>query len=175
MKSAPSRVLVYGVTGSGKTTLARQLGERLGVPWHPADDLAWEPGWVLVPNEVQRRRVAAICAGERWILDNAYGSWTDIPLRRADLVIGLDYPRWLSLGRLLRRCAHNLVRRTPVCNGNVETWRQTFSPDSIVVWHFKSFKRRRRRMRQWQAELSEPRILLFRSPGAVTAWLRGLR
>jgi adenylate kinase family enzyme len=40
----PSKILVYGVTGSGKTTLARQIGERLGLPWHSVDDLTWEPG-----------------------------------------------------------------------------------------------------------------------------------
>jgi adenylate kinase family enzyme len=63
------RILVYGVTGSGKTTLARQVGERTGLPWHPVDDLTWQPGWVAVPDQEQRRRIAAICAGERWVLD----------------------------------------------------------------------------------------------------------
>jgi adenylate kinase family enzyme len=69
------RILVYGVAGSGKTTLARRIGERTGLPWHQVDDLTWEPGWVAVPDEEQRQRIAAICAGERWVLDSAYGKW----------------------------------------------------------------------------------------------------
>jgi adenylate kinase family enzyme len=69
------RILIYGVTGSGKTTLASQIAGRTGTPWHSVDDLTWEPGWVGVSVEEQRRRIAAICAGQWWILDTAYGSW----------------------------------------------------------------------------------------------------
>jgi adenylate kinase family enzyme len=168
------RIVVYGITGSGKSTLAARIGERLGLPWHSVDDLTWEPGWVQVPVEVQRQRIAAICAGDRWVLDSAYGSWRDVPLARTDLIVGLDFPRWLSLSRLLRRTVRRMVLRTEICNGNRESLRDVFSSDSIVVWHFASFARKRERMRQWHADPSGPPILLFRSPAAVTRWLDGL-
>jgi len=166
------RILVYGVTGSGKTTLAERIGQRFGLPWHSVDDLTWGPGWVEVPEAVQRERIAAICAGPEWVLDSAYGSWREVPLARADLVVGLDFPRWLSLGRLLRRSLIRVLDRTPVCNGNRESIRSLCSRDSILVWHFRSFKRKQRRMRQWQADPSGPPVLIFRSPAAVERWLR---
>ena len=50
-----------------------------------------------VPEDEQRRRIEAICAGERWVLDTAYGAWVDVPLARAELIVALDFPRWLSL------------------------------------------------------------------------------
>ena len=40
------RVLIYGVTGSGKTTLAKELSELTSLPWYSVDDMTWEPGWV---------------------------------------------------------------------------------------------------------------------------------
>lgn len=93
----PQRILVYGVTGSGKTTLAGRLAAVAGVPWYSVDDLTWLPGWLPVPAEEQRERIRTICARDHWILDTAYGVWLDIPLARAELVVGLDYPgrcRW---------------------------------------------------------------------------------
>ncbi len=169
------RILFYGVTGSGKTTLARRVAARLGLPYHPVDDLTWEPGWVPVPVDQQRERIAAICAGDAWVLDHAYGAWIDIPLARADLVVGLDLPRWRSFGRLLRRSAGNVVRGTPTCNGNRETFRQTFaSKDSILHWHFASFARKRRRMRAWRADPAMPPLVLLRTPAEVEAWLAAL-
>ena len=79
----PTRILVYGVCGSGKTTLARRLlRSGSGLPWHSVDDLTWEPGWVTVPVEEQRKRIQAICDGAEWILDTAYGQWIDVPLWR---------------------------------------------------------------------------------------------
>jgi hypothetical protein len=79
------RVLIYGVTGSGKTTLARKLNELTSLPWYSVDDMTWEPGWVEVANDEQRRRISEICARAEWILDTAYGRWRDIPL----LAVGL--------------------------------------------------------------------------------------
>lgn len=168
------RIIVYGVTGSGKTTLARQLGERTGLPWHAVDDLTWLPGWVEVPADEQRRRIAAICAGQRWVLDAAYGKWLDVPMARVQLIVGLDYPRWLSLQRLIRRTIARAIDRRPICNGNVETFRQIFSRDWIVVWHFKSFTRKRERMRRWAADPQAPDTVLLRSPRQTRRWLAAL-
>jgi adenylate kinase family enzyme len=167
-------VLIYGVTGSGKTTLARQVADRTGLPWHSVDDLTWEPGWVTVAPEEQRRRIAAICAGERWILDTAYGLWLDVVLPRAELIVGLDYPRWRSLSRLARRTFMRAVDRQEICNGNTETFRQAFSPESILLWHFKSFARKRHRMRAWAADPAGPEVVLLKSPAATSRWLSGV-
>jgi len=172
--SLPDRIVVYGVTGSGKSTLAALIAERTGLPYHSADDLSWQPGWVPVPDEEQRRRIAELCAGDRWVLDAAYGKWRDVVLARTELVIGLDYPRWLSLGRLLRRTLVRSVTRTKICNGNVESLRQVFSADSIIRWHFVSFANKRARIRAWAAESPGPEIVRLTSPRETRRWLATL-
>ncbi|XTZ14386.1 adenylate kinase [Micromonospora echinospora] len=172
--SPPARILVYGVYGSGKSTLAAHLADRLGLPWHPVDDLLWQPGWVEVPVPEQRRRIEVICRRDRWILDGAYHGWRDVPLARADLVVGLDYPRWLSFWRLLRRTVGRLSSGEEICNGNRESLGSVLSRDSVLVWHVTAFGRARRRMRAWQADPSGPPVLLFRSPAALARWLDGL-
>jgi adenylate kinase family enzyme len=167
-------VLIYGVTGSGKTTLAERLSGRTGLPWHSVDDLTHEPGWVEVADDEQRRRIAEICARPEWILDTAYSRWRDIPLSRAEVIIALDYPRWVSLQRLVRRTASRCWNRTPVCNGNIESLRTSLSRDSIVLWHFRSFGHKRQRIRRWIDAPDGPRVIPFRHPRETDAWLASL-
>jgi len=169
------RILVYGVTGSGKSTLAAQLSELTGIPWVEVDTQTWLPGWVQRSEEEQRRRFTEICAGDAWILDSAYGIWSDIPLARADLVVGLDYARRVSLGRLLRRTVARNLDKREICNGNVETWRDTFSRESIVAWHFRSFRRKHERLVAWEADPALPAVLRLRTPAQTQAWLTSLQ
>jgi adenylate kinase family enzyme len=169
------RILVYGVTGSGKTTLAARLSELTGIGWTEVDSVTWQPGWVLRSEDEQRRRIGEVCDRDAWILDSAYGTWLDLPLGRAELVIALDYPRWLSLARLLRRTLARNIDRREICNGNVESWRQTFSSDSIVLWHFRSFHSKRRRFAAWEVDAGMPPVLRFRSPQQLESWLRSVR
>jgi adenylate kinase family enzyme len=167
--------MIYGVTGSGKTTLARQISERTGLPWYAVDDMTWEPGWVTVAPEEQRRRIAAVCAKDLWILDHGYSSWLDLVLARVELIVALDYPRWLSLGRLVRRTLLRNLDHRPICNGNTESIRQTFSRDSIIAWHFRSFARKRATMRRWAADPpAGVQVVRLTSPAATRHWLASL-
>lgn len=171
------RILVYGVTGSGKTALAQRISARTGIPWHSVDDLTYEPGeeWVNVSDEEQRRRIEAICAAEQWVLDTAYSSWLDIPLARAELVVGLDFPRFVSLFRLTRRTIARSLDGRRVCNGNRESFRHALSRDSIILWHFKSFSSKRRRIRAWSSDRAAPEVVRLTSPRQVEDWLAGFR
>lgn len=177
------RVLVYGVTGSGKSVLAVRIGSALGLPVHLVDEeIGWLPGWVSRPEPEQRALAARLMGAPEWVLDSAYGFWLDLVLDRADLVVGLDYPRAVSLTRLLRRTTRRLLTREQVCNGNVESWREVVSRDSILVWHFRSFARKRQRIRGWAADADRrratgtpgPRVVHLRSPRHTEAWLAGL-
>lgn len=168
------RVVIEGVTGSGKSTTAARIAEATGIPWTSVDDLTWLPGWVPVEADEQRRVIAEVCAGDRWVLDTAYGAWREIPLERADLVIGLDYPRWLSMGRLLRRTIRRNVTGELICNGNTETVRNSLARDSIIAWHFRSFGRKRSRIRAGVAAEDGPPVLVFTSPRQLDAWISGL-
>jgi hypothetical protein len=119
-------------------------------------------------------RISQICADDEWLLDTAYSAWRDVVLARVELIVGLDYPRWLSLSRLVRRSIARIVDRQPICNGNVESLRNAVGSNSIIRWHFRSFTGKRARMRQWAVAGGHPRVLLLRSPRQTRHWLATL-
>lgn len=165
------RILVYGVTGSGKSTAAGRIAARTGLPLTLADELTWLPGWVPVAEDRQRELFGEVVAGDRWVLDTAYGAWLDVVLPRVELVVALDYPRWFSLQRLVRRTLRRALDQKPVCNGNTESLRNLCSRDSIVSWHFRSFDRKRSRMRQWAEAPEGPPVLVCRRPKDLERWM----
>lgn len=171
----PQRVLILGSTGSGKSTLAARVSERTGLRFVHTDDLIWEPGWVLVDEAEKQRRIADVLLADRWVLDAVPSSCLAMALARADQVVGLDYPRWLSLQRLVRRTARRVITRESVCNGNTESLRETFSRNSIFAWHFRTFTRNRRRMRALEADRTAPPVVRLTSQRETDAWLRSLR
>jgi adenylate kinase family enzyme len=116
------KILVIGCAGAGKSTLARTLGARLGLPVTHLDRLFWKPGWQKTDkpqwHEIQR----GLIAGEAWVLDGNYDSSLDIRLPAADAVIFLDFPRWRCLVRVIRRTIASRGRDTqaPGCPDKVD-------------------------------------------------------
>jgi adenylate kinase family enzyme len=45
------RVVVFGNTGGGKSTLARRLAELTGLPFYPLDLIEFKAGGAAVPHE----------------------------------------------------------------------------------------------------------------------------
>src|SRR5438046_1897539 len=72
------RIVVVGVPGAGKTTLAVELAGRLGIPRVECDALFWGPSWTPTPPVEFRARVAAATAGEAWVTDGNYAAVRDI-------------------------------------------------------------------------------------------------
>ncbi|WP_257477536.1 adenylate kinase [Acidipropionibacterium jensenii] len=172
--SSARRVLIHGVTGSGKSTAAARIGRVLGLPVHLADEEigflpASEATWTNREPDDMRTIAAEIAERPEWVLDAAYGCFRDMLVERADVVVGLDYPRWLSLSRLLRRTAARLRDRTPVCNGNRETLRQTLGKHSIIAWHVQTFAKKRATMRSWAEDPAGPPTILVSSPDQLDA------
>jgi hypothetical protein len=100
------RVVVLGRGGAGKSTFARELGRRTGVPVVELDAHFWSASLEPLPREQWATRQADLVAGQSWIVDGDLGPYDvlDVRLRRADTVVLLD----LSFAR----CAWQAVRRS---------------------------------------------------------------
>ena len=142
------RVSVVGVSGSGKTTVARALAARLGVPHVELDAIFHQPGWTGLDDEEFARRVTAATAGEGWVVDGNYSRILDIVWARADTVVVLDLPRGPVMGQLLLRTLRRGWTREELWNNNRESLRNLIRRDpeqNILLWAWTTHVKSRRR------------------------------
>ncbi|MCC3374254.1 DNA topology modulation protein [Cohnella sp. REN36] len=97
------RIMIIGSGGAGKSTLARQLGEALRLPVHHLDAYFWKPGWNPTPNEEWDSFQENLVQEENWIIDGNYGRTLDIRMKQADVIILLDFSRWVTVYRVIKR------------------------------------------------------------------------
>ena len=97
------RVLVIGSGGAGKSTLARAIGARLGLPVVHLDRLYWRPGWRKPSSGAWAETIDREVAADAWVMDGNFGETMDRRLAAADTVVFLDLPRLLCLWRVVRR------------------------------------------------------------------------
>ena len=171
------RIVVIGTSGSGKTTTARQLAQRLGRPHVELDALHWEPNWTEAPLDVFRARVIEALKDDAWVVDGNYSKVRDIVWSRADTVVWLDYSLPVILWRLVWRTLRRSLLREELWSGNRESLRMSlFSRESIVLWALQTYRRRRR---EYPVLLARPEyahltVLHLRSPRAARDWLSSI-
>ena len=157
------RVLVIGSPGAGKSTFARVLSDRSGLPLIHLDAEYWLPGWVRPDGGDWEARVQSLIAQGAWILDGNYTSTLPLRAGRADTVVVLDYPRALCLGRAVGRA---LLGRRP---DRLDLGREPLDLEFLrCIWGFPAVPRRQLAA---LAPMKHLTVVRLRSDAGARAWL----
>ena len=65
--SLGTRIMVMGSSGSGKSTMAKRLGEITGLPVVHLDSISWSPGWVETPKDIFEAKLREAVDRPAWI------------------------------------------------------------------------------------------------------------
>lgn len=170
------RVLVIGPGGSGKSTVSVQIGELTGLPVVHLDALYWQPGWVPMPQPEWRQTVAALAAGDRWVLDGNYGGSLDIRLPSCDSVdsvVFMDVPRYICIIRIVWRWLRYVARSRPEMGPGCPerlTW------DFLLwIWNYPRRRRPDEHLRRLAALPPDHAVHVLRSRRDVARFLMELQ
>ena len=86
-----NKVIVIGCPGGGKSTFARMLHEKTGLPLYYLDLMYWNADRTTVDRAVFHERLHATMEKESWIIDGNYASTMEMRLAACDTVFFLDY------------------------------------------------------------------------------------
>lgn len=119
------RIYIVGGEGSGKTTLATEFMQALGIPRYQLDEVAWkgsvggsiplfdpryQPPEQLYPRPLEERLklVRQVAERDAWVAEGKHLWWTAALLARAEMIIWLDHvPFHVAARRILGRAARS--------------------------------------------------------------------
>lgn len=173
------RIVIVGRTGSGKTTLARELAGALQVPHVELDSLFFGPGLSTVPVDVLRDRTRVAISGTRWVTDGNKSAVRDLVWPRADTIVWLDYPLFVSLWRLAGRARNRTatLRSESAASGSGKSVpKQMVAAGKGVLTALKSHTGQRREYPKMFAKEENRHLAVarLRSPRATKRWMEAV-
>jgi adenylate kinase family enzyme len=108
------KVHIIGSVGSGKTTLAKYLSNKLLIPHYELDNVVWQrhqPRDIRRTDEERDQLFRSIVHSNSWIIEGAhYNEWVFQSFNRADLIIFLDTNYSKRKYRIIRRFILQVLR-----------------------------------------------------------------
>lgn len=165
------RVMIVGSSGTGKSTVARAIGDRLGLPVIHLDAEYWRPGWVEPEGADFERRVGEIAARDRWVIDGQYSRTWSLRAERADMIVWLDLPRRIYFWRVLKRTVLGYGRvRADIGSGCPERFDPAFLK---YVWNYPR-RSRDALYKRITGEQARCRVVILKSQRAIDEFVAGL-
>ena len=170
------RVAIIGPAGAGKTTLALELGQILGIEVVQLDRLFWQPGWVKTPAVECETIQRVALAGDAWITDSVAPRALRKRLEAADTLVFLDLPlRLCALRALQRRIRTRGRTRTEVATGCVPG--RVHRAAQRYLRYARSYRNDTRPHILRELDRLSPgrRVILLRSPDEVRQFVDAVR
>ena len=182
MQAPPGqRILVWGNSCAGKSTLASQLSAKFDLRFVELDALNWLPNWVgLNMTEPDRliKRMQLATKGDRWVVAGSYTAQSKAAFwPRLDMVIWLDLPKPLLIWRCLKRSFTRWRDATLLWGTNRESFWQQLKvwegEESLLWWVYTQHDRKRRQTLEFIADgtWKDAQVVRVKSPRELSQLL----
>ena len=164
------KILVVGVSASGKSVFSRALGQRTGITVTYADALMWKPGWDYIGDEATVTLLDEVSKRSEWIIEGYIEKEALLfILERADTIIYLDYSRIVTTWRYIKRSWMHRKDSRPELEGSPDKFSVKFL---VRVWQ----KREVYYLNESLAAMpNQNRLIKLRSPKETNEFIQEIR
>ncbi len=85
------RIAIIGISGTGKSTLARKISKQLNIPVIHADQHIWDENWTEADENKAEMALNKAMRNEKWIVEGYIFPSAKTRLKESDLILYLDY------------------------------------------------------------------------------------
>lgn len=165
------RILIIGNAGSGKTTFAKQLAKKLGLPLLHLDMIFWCGNWKHISQEEFDTLLQAELEKPQWIIDGNFNRTLPHRLQYCDYVFFFDLPAAVCLWGVIRRVLENYGKTRSDMGGNCPEYFDTEKWE--LCRHVLAFnKEHRKKYYQLLENAPHAQVTVFRSRKQVNTFLR---
>lgn len=164
-----NRVVIVGVSASGKSTFARELGKKINLPVVFMDEIMWNPGWKYIGDEATVTKLEQESQKPNWIIEGyiTKGARTFV-FERADTIIYLDYSPWVASSRYIKRWWKHRTHPRPELPDSPEKF--SFKFLKLVWTKGEAFS-----LNKFLKEVTDQsKIIILHSPKEATAYLKSV-
>lgn len=159
------KIAIIGGPGTGKSTLAKNLGKEMKLPVYHIDGIHHLKNWEIRPTQERDAIILEKIKEPKWIIDGTYKATLEERVINADLVIFLDYSTIAKLKGILSRYFKNKGQEKPEIPGCKEKMDWEFI-QLTMKWN----KTKRKIVKDILDRYKDKKILIFKNRRSLNKW-----
>lgn len=165
MNEQINKIVIIGGPGTGKTTLANNLGKELNIPVHHLDAINHLNNWQKRNAKERDYIILNIINGSKWITDGTYKTTLEQRINKSDLVIFLDFSVIARVRGIISRYIQLKGKERPEILGCTEHINLNFIKLALNWNHTK-----RKAVTEILMQKDDKKILIFKNRKMLNKW-----
>lgn len=162
-----NKISIIGGPGTGKSTLAKNLGRELNLPVYHIDGIHHLENWQIRDKDERDQIILDKIKEPKWIMDGTYHSTLEMRVKNSDLVIFLNYSIIARLKGILSRYLKNKNKEKPEIPGCKEQLNLEFVKFTIN-WN----KTKGHTINNVLEKYKDKEILVFKNRRSLNKWYK---
>lgn len=164
------RIAIMGGPGTGKSTLANNLGKELNLPIYHLDGIHHLENWIPRDKDERDRMILEKAQEDKWIMDGTYKTTLEERVERSDVIIYLNYSRFARIKGIMGRYLKNRNKEKPEIPGCKEKMDTNF-----LKFTFNWDKTKGDSVKEILEKNNDKKVYVFKNRKQLNKWYEKLK